>query len=299
MCRAFLSPWYINGGIHKKDKNDRPVFVGRANIGVVSLNLPMILAKSRRECTDFYDELDYYLELIKKLHLRTYDYLSQMPASTNPLAYCEGGFYGGHLNLSDKIEPVIRTFTASFGITALNELQELYNQKSIAEDGQFALEVMQHINEKIDEFKEKTGYLFALYGTPAESLCGKQVEQFRKEFGIVKNVSDRKYVSNSFHCHVTEDITPVQKQDLEFRFWNTMNGGKIQYVKYPLGYNISAMYSLIQRAMQMGFYEGCNMALSYCDDCGHQELEMDVCPVCGSKNLTKIERMNGLTFDER
>lgn len=72
-----------------------------------------------------------------------------------------------------------------------------------------------------------------------------------------------------------------------------MNGGKIQYVKYPLGYNISAMYSLIQRAMQMGFYEGCNMALSYCDDCGHQELEMDVCPVCGSHNLTKIERMNG------
>ena len=90
--------------------------------------------------------------------------------------------------------------TASFGITALNELQELYNGKSIAEDGQFALDVLKYINRKVNEFKEKDGYLYAIYGTPAESLCGLQVEQFRKMYGIVKGVSDRPYVSNSFHC---------------------------------------------------------------------------------------------------
>lgn len=105
--------------------------------------------------------------------------------------------------------------TASFGITALNELQELYNGKSIAEDGQFALDVLKYINRKVNEFKEKDGYLYAIYGTPAESLCGLQVEQFRKMYGIVKGVSDRPYVSNSFHCHVTEDVTPIEKQDLE------------------------------------------------------------------------------------
>lgn len=447
-CRAFLSPWYERGGTHPADKDDKPIFVGRFNIGVVSLHLPMILAKARQENKDFYDVLDYYLELIRKLHIRTYAYLGEMRASTNPLAYCEGGFLGGHLKPSDKIKPLLKPMTASFGITALNELQELYNGKSLVEDGTFAVEVMEYINAKINQFKEEDDILYALYGTPAENLClsgdtevntpfgmkrikdivagdivysynentkkveekqvltsqktqdhavvvkitltenksvictpnhpiaiakepsmdpfhwdnrfeyieakdlkkdqkviicgdvpyagtsdlykvvsveylqdlipvynievadnhnyfvggnegilvhncGLQIKQFREKYGVIPNVSDRPYVSNSFHCHVTEDITPIEKQDLEHRFWNTMNGGKIQYVKYPVNYNIEAIKTLVHRAMQMGYYEGVNLSLAYCDDCGHQELEMDVCPVCGSRNLTKIERMNG------
>ncbi len=292
-CRAFLSPWFERGGMEPADENDQPVFEGRFNIGAVSLHLPMIYAQSLKESKDFYELLDYYLNLIRKLHLRTYDYLGEMRASTNPLAYCEGGFYGGHLGLHDKIKPLLKSATASFGITALNELQQLYNKKSIAEDGRFALEVMEYINKRVNEFKKEDGVLYALYGTPAESLCGLQVQQFRKKFGIIENVSDREYVSNSFHCHVTEEITPIEKQDLEGRFWNLMNGGKIQYVKYPIDYNTDAIRSLIRRAMDLGFYEGVNLSLAYCDDCGHQELEMDVCPKCGSRNLTKIDRMNG------
>ena len=95
----------------------------------------------------------------------------------------------------------------------------------------------------------------------AENLCGLQVKQFRKEYGIIKNVSDRDYVSNSFHCHVTEDITPITKQNRE----------------------------------------GVNLALSYCDDCGYQAADIgDECPICGSKNLTKIDRMNGyLAYSRR
>lgn len=292
-CRAFLSPWYVKGGMNPADENDHPVFVGRFNIGVVSLHLPMILAKSRQESRDFYEVLDYYLELIRQLHIRTYAYLGEMRASTNPLAYCEGGFYGGHLGIHDKIKPLLKTATASFGITAFNELQQLYNGKSLVEDGQFAIEVLEHINEKINEYKKEDGNLYAIYATPAENLCGLQVKQFRKKYGIVENVSDREYVSNGFHCHVTEDITPIQKQDLEYRFWELSNGGKIQYVKYPIDYNTEAVKTLVRRAMDMGFYEGVNLSLAYCDDCGHQELEMDVCPKCGSRNLTKIERMNG------
>ena len=292
-CRAFLSPWYERGGMYPADDADRPVFVGRFNIGVVSLHLPMILAKSRQESRDFYEVLDYYLELIRKLHIRTYAYLGEMRASTNPLAYCEGGFYGGHLKYNEKIKPILKTATASFGITAFNELQRLYNGKSLVEDGQFALEVLEHINQKIEEFKKEDGHLYAIYATPAENLCGLQVKQFRKKYGIVENVSDREYVSNGFHCHVTEDITPIQKQDLEYRFWELSNGGKIQYVKYPISYNREAVKTLVRRAMDMGFYEGVNLSLAYCDDCGHEELDMDVCPVCGSRNLTKIDRMNG------
>lgn len=292
-CRAFLSPWYERGGMKPADENDKPIFVGRFNIGAVSLHLPMILAKARQENKDFYEVLDYYLEMIRNLHKRTYEYLGEMKASTNPLAYCEGGFYGGHLKYNEKIKPVLKSATASFGITALNELQQLYNKKSLVEDGQFALDVMKYINEKVSQFKEEDGLLYALYGTPAESLCYKQVHQFREKYGIIENVSDRLYVSNSFHCHVTEDITPIQKQDLEGRFWDTMNGGKIQYVKYPINYNTEAVKTLVERAMDKGFYEGVNLSLSYCDDCGHEELNMDVCPKCGSRNLTKIDRMNG------
>ncbi len=292
-CRAFLSPWFERGGMEPEDEHDTPVFVGRFNIGAISFNLPMIYALAQEENRDFFEVLDEYLELARQIHIKTYDYLGQMRASTNPLAYCEGGFYGGNLGLYDKIEPLLKSATASFGITALNELQRLYNGRSIAEDGAFSLKTLLYINDKVEEFKKEDGHLYAIYGTPAESLCGLQVRQFRKKFGIVKDVSDREYVSNSFHCHVSENITPIEKQDLEYRFWNLSNGGKIQYVRYPVGYNTEAIRTLVRRAMAMGFYEGVNLSLSYCDDCGHEELEMEVCPKCKSSNLTKIDRMNG------
>ena len=292
-CRAFLSPWYEKGGMEPADENDKAVFEGRFNLGVVSLHLPMILAKAQRESRDFYEVLDYYLEMIRNIHKRTYDYIGEMKASTNPLAYCEGGFLNGYLKPDEKIRSILKPMTLSFGITALNELQELYNKKSLVEDGKFAVDVMKYINKKITQFKHEDGLLYAIYGTPAESLCGLQVEQFRKMYGIVKGVSDREYVSNSFHCHVTEDITPIQKQDLENRFWNLFNGGKIQYVRYPINYNREAVVTLIRRAMKMGYYEGVNLALSYCEHCGYEELNMDMCPKCGSEDITKIDRMNG------
>ena len=156
-----------------------------------------------------------------------------------------------------------------------------------------------HTNEIFSELKDKHvenigEELTAWADTNDKEIARlKETEQFRKQYGIVRNVSDRPYVSNSFHCHVTEDITPIQKQDLEGRFWELCNGGKIQYVKYPINYNKEAVKTLVRRAMDKGFYEGVNLSLAYCDDCGHEELEMDVCPVCGSKNLTKIDRMNG------
>ena len=292
-CRAFLSPWYEKGGMELVDKNDKPVFVGRFNIGAISLHLPMILAKAREEQKDFYEVLDYYLEMIRRIHIRTYRYLAKRKASTNPLAYCQGGFYGGNLKPEEPIEPILKSSTASFGITALNELQVLYNGKSIVEDGSFALEVMKYINKKTTEFKKEDNILYAIYGTPAESLCGLQIKQFRKKYGIIPGVSSREYVSNSFHCGVWEDITGIEKQDLEDRFWELFKGGRIQYVRYNLSYNTKAMITYVERAMDKGFYEGVNLSLAYCNNCGHEELDMDVCPKCGSSDLTKIDRMNG------
>ena len=191
--------------------------------------------------------------------------------------FCEGGAYGGHLDPHEKIKSILKPMTASFGFTALNELEQLYHKKSIREDGSFALEVMKYINNKAEQFKKEDDILYAIYAVPAESLCSLQVEQFRKKYGIIENVSDREYVSNSFHCHVSEDITPIQKQDLEERFWNLSNGGKIQYCKYPIDYNKTAIKTLVRRAMDMGFYEGVNLSLAYCEECGFEQLDMDIC----------------------
>jgi ribonucleoside-triphosphate reductase len=298
-CRAFLSPWYERGGMEPADEEDTPVFVGRFNIGVVSLHLPLIYAEAERQSKDFFELLDYYLNMIRNIHIRTYKKLAEMPAHRDPLGFCEGGLYGGHLRFDQKLKdnPVIlQSATASFGITALNELQMLHNGKSIREDGEFALETMRYINDKVAEFKKEDHHLYAIYGTPAESLCGLQVQQFRAAFGIVEGVSDREYVSNSFHCHVTEQMSPIEKQDKEARFWDLCNGGKIQYVKYPNSYNRNAIRTLVTRAMHLGLYEGVNLALSYCNQCGHQSQDIEDnerCPVCGSTDLTKIDRMNG------
>lgn len=290
-CRAFLSPWYERGGMYPADENDKAVFEGRFNLGVVSLHLPMILAKARKESKDFYEVLHYYLELIRGLHQRTYDYIGELRASVNPVAFCEGGLYGGYLKPTDKIKSILPPMTMSYGFTALNELQRLYNGKSIREDGEFALEVMQYINDYLNIIKREDNILYAIYGTPAESLCGLQVEQFRKIYGIIENVSDRPYVSNSFHCHVSEDMSPIEKQDKEERFWNLSNGGKIQYCRYNLGYNKEAIKTLVLRAMDKGFYEGVNLAMCYCEDCGYQQVDMDICPICGSTMITKIDRI--------
>ena len=99
-------------------------------------------------------------------------------------------------------------------------------------------------------------------------------------------------------CHVSENMSPIEKQDKEERFWGLFNGGKIQYVRYNLDYNIEAMKTLILRAMDKGFYEVVNLAMCYCEDCGYQQLEMNICPECGSSMITKIDRMNGLTAQQ-
>ena len=293
-CRAFLSPWYERGGMYPADDDDKVVYEGRFNLGVVSLNLPMIYQQAKQQNKDFFENLDYYLEVIRQFHLRTIEYIGHIKAIRNPSGFCYGGLYGGHLKPNEEIAPVLKSATVSFGITALNELEVLASGESIYKNGEFALETLNYINEKITQFKNEDHVLYAIYGTPAEKLCGLQVKKFRESFGVIEGVSDREYFSNSFHCHVTEDITPIQKQNSEYRFWEKCNGGKIQYCRYHLDYNTKAIETLVERAMDMGLYEGINLSLNFCDDCGYEAVDLEGrCPKCGGYHITTIDRMNG------
>lgn len=293
-CRAQLSPWFIKGGMNPADDTDIPVFIGRHNLGAITLHFPMIVAKAKEEKKDFFEVLEYYMDLVRGIHKKTYKYLSHKKAGTNPLGFCQGGFLNGYLDPDQEIgEDFLRPMTMSFGIIALNEASVLQTGKSISEDNSFALSIMKYINEYIAKYKKIDNILYAAYGVPGETLCIKQVQQFRKKYGIIKDVSDHEYTTNSFHCCVRDNITPIEKQDIEYPLFHLCTGGNIQYCRYPIQYNIEAIKTLVRRAMKMGFYEGVNLQLNTCADCGEQFIDRDTCPKCNSENIIRVERMNG------
>lgn len=300
-CRANLSPWYERGGQEPADDNDRPVYAGRLNCGALALNFPMIVKKAQDEGKDFYEVLTYYLDLCRKIHIRTLEYLAHKKAGINPLGFCEGGFYGGHFKENEEIgREFFRPMTVSFGITALNEATMMYKGKSLYEDkAQFAEEVLRFVNDYANKYKKEDGILYAIYGVPAESLSSLQVEQFRKKYGIIKGVSDRKYMSNSFHVHVSEDITPMEKMDAEYKCFHLCNGGNIIYNRFGSDYNTEAYVTLIREAMKRGYYYGCNISKNYCCTCGAEFLDNDKCPKCGSSDLVRISRVCGYLGLER
>lgn len=285
-CRAYLSDF--------KNKDGESIFTSRANIGAVALNLPMIWKESNG--VNFYKDLDYYLEMIRNMHKKRYEVLAKTKCSSNPMAFCQGGLYNGNKKPTDDIGyDIVESFTASFGITALNELNVLSEGKPLHEsDRRFVNEVMDYINGKVKSFKKEDGYLYAIYYVPAESLCGTQLKQFRKRYGIIEQVSDREYFSNGFHIHVSADITPFEKQDMEYELFHKGNGGHIQYCRYNNPENLEAIKNTVLRAMDYGFYEGVNFDLHVCESCGYRpKNEVTTCPECSSKNITTLSRTCG------
>ena len=293
-CRAQTSPWFERGGMEPADENDKPIYDGRFNMGAISLHFAMIAAKAKKEDKDFFEVFETYLDMARQIHLRTFEYLSHKKAGINPLGFCQGGFYNGNKDPDEELgEDFLRPMTMSFGIMGLNEASVLWTGKAIHEDNTWAIKVMQFINDYANKWKKLDNILYAIYGTPGESLCHTQIQQFRKKFGIIKGVSDHEYTTNSFHCPVYADITPIQKQDVEYPMFHLCNGGNIQYCRFTSHYNIEAFKTLTRRAMKLGFYYGNNQQLDWCEECGHTFIDSDTCPACGSNKITRIERMNG------
>lgn len=282
-CRAYLTEWH--------DKNGKAITIGRCNIGAVSLNLPLIWQVSKKEDKGFFYVLKDRMEVIREFFKKRYDAIRHTKACTNPMCFTQGGLYGGNLKPEDEIGSLTEYMTASFGITALNELSILATGKTLKEDSKFANIVVDFINENIEDFKKEDGYLYALYGTPAESLCGTQAKQYREYTGD-NQFGD--YFTNSFHLHVSEDVTPFEKQDKEYELFHKCNGGHIQYVRLDNPNNFNAVKTLIERGMSMGFYQGVNFDAAYCEDCGSHSTNVgNTCPHCGSHNLSIISRVCG------
>ena len=298
-CRAYLSPWANEKGEY--------ITIGRCNIGAVSLNIPLILRITQKEHPDdwqaqFWPALDERLEVIREFLKKRYDVVRHQICSSNPLAFTQGGFYEGHKNPDDEVGDLVRYMTASFGITALDQASYLWCGKRLAEDQDFSTQVLKHIQEKINEYKHEDGYLYAIYGTPAESLCATQAKQYDewcKKEGV-ENVFrgsehySPDYFTNSFHCNVSEDITPFEKQDKEFTNFHIAAGGHIQYVRVDNPENLDALKAVVERGMQLGFYQGVNFDAVYCNDCGeHSSNSLGKCPKCGSRNISVISRVCG------
>lgn len=289
-CRAYLSHW-------EDPITHKAVTVGRCNIGAVSLNIPIIMAVAKQEYgnewkSKFWTLLESRLETVREFLCKRYKFISKTKASTNPLAFTQGGFYNGYLQPNDCIGKLTEYMTASFGITALNESTILWNGKTLYEDNsQFANKVIDFIIDKVNKYKKEDGHLYALYGTPAESLCGKQAKQYRDFTG---DNTFGEYFTNSFHCHVSADITPIEKQDAEWQVFHKVAGGHIQYVRVDNPENLEALKAIIVRGMNKGFYQGVNFDSSHCNDCGYDyQNGTNVCPKCHSTNVTTISRVCG------
>lgn len=282
-CRAYLTEWH--------DKNGKAITIGRCNIGAVSLNLPLIWQVAKKENKDFFDVLSDRMEVIREFFKKRYDLIRHTKACTNPMAFMQGGFYKGNLKADDEIGDLVNYMTASFGVTALNELNILGSGKTLYQDPWFARTVLKRINDKVEQFKKEDGYLYAVYGTPAENLCGVQAKQYADYTG---DHQFGEYFTNSFHMHVNENITPFEKQDAEYKMFHMCNGGHIQYVRVTNPENLQALKALILRGMEKGFYQGINFDSAYCEDCGkHSTNVMNKCPHCGSTNLSVISRVCG------
>lgn len=282
-CRAYLTEWH--------DKEGKAITVGRCNIGAVSLNLPLIWQVAKNENKNFFNVLSDRMEVIREFFKKRYDIIRHTKACTNPMAFMQGGFYKGNLKADDEIGDLVNYMTASFGVTALNELNILATGKTLYQDPWFAEGVLKHINDKVEQFKKEDGYLYAIYGTPAENLCGVQAKQYAEYTG---DNQFGEYFTNSFHMHVSEPITPFEKQDAEYKMFHMCNGGHIQYVRVTNPENLQALKALILRGMEKGFYQGINFDSAYCEDCGkHSTNVMNKCPHCGSTNLSIISRVCG------
>ena len=300
-CRAFLSPWFIDG---------EPVFYGRGNLGVQTVNLPFIALEAKRDNRDFFEVLDEYLDLCRRMGEIRYNKLKGVKAEVCPILWQYGAI--SRLNANDDIIDVIdkKGFTVTLGYSGIYETTKVIKGVShTTEEGhEFALKLITHLEDKCKEWKANNPHTrWALYGTPQESTTDFFCKAIRKEFGEVEDVTDKGFITNSYHVDVREEIDAFSKFTFEATLQDHSLGGAVSYCEtYSMQKNPEALLQVVQHIYENIMYGEINFESDTCGVCGLKGVMEYVdgkwtCPQCGNndiKQMSVCRRVCGYLSDD-
>ena len=305
-CRSFLTPDRFSeekGNISraKNFKEGKHKYYGRFNQGVVTINLVDVACSSGKDFDKFWEILDERLELCHRALRCRHDRLLGTTADIAPILFRHGAI--ARLDKGEKIDPLLYDgySTISLGYAGLNEMCYYMTGKShtTPEGEEFAISVMQRLNDKTTEWKKAENIDYSVYGTPIESTTYKFAKCLQRRFGIIEGVTDKNYITNSYHIHVREKISAFDKLKFESKFQKLSPGGAISYVEVPdMTNNIDAVLDIIQYIYENIMYAEINSKSDYCMECGYDgeiEIVNDKsgkliwrCPNCGNTNQDKM-----------
>lgn len=304
-CRSFLTPDRSGNGFNnvaraKNYEPNKPKYYGRFNQGVVTINLPDVALSAGRDMDKFWKIFDERLELCHRALRARHDRLKGTLSDAAPILWQYGAL--ARLDKGEVIDPLLYGgySTISLGYAGLYECVKAMTGHSHTdkEATPFALQVMQHMNDKCTEWKEAENIDYSLYGTPLESTTYKFAKALQRRFGVIPGITDKGYITNSYHVHVAEEIDAFQKLQFESEFQRLSPGGAISYVEVPnMQDNIEAVLSVMQFIYDHIMYAELNTKSDFCQECGYdgeiQIVEEDgklvwECPHCGNRDQTKM-----------
>ncbi len=292
-CRSFLTVYH--------DEEGKPKFYGRFNQGVVTLNLVDVACSSGGDMDKFWSIMEERLELCKRALMCRHNRLKGTPSDVAPILWQNGAL--ARLKKGETIDKLLYGgySTISLGYAGLCECTYYMTGKSHTdpEATPFALQVMHHLNDTCKKWAKETNIDFSLYGTPLESTTYKFAKCLQKRFGIIPHVTDKNYITNSYHIHVTEDINAFDKLTFESQFQELSPGGAISYVEVPnMENNIDAVLAVMQHIYENIMYAELNTKSDYCQECDyHGEIQIVEdpdgklvweCPNCGCRDQRKL-----------
>lgn len=292
-CRSFLTP-YIDG-------NGNPKYYGRFNQGVVTINLVDVACSSKKDINKFWEIFNERLELCRRALMCRHERLLNTPSDVAPILWQYGAL--ARLHKGETINKLLFNgySTISLGYAGLCECTKYMTGKSHTENEgtQFALNVMQHLNDTCKKWAKETNIDFSIYGTPLESTTYKFAKCLQKRFGLIKDITDRNYITNSYHVHVTEEIDAFSKLTFESKFQKLSPGGAVSYVEVPnMQNNIEAVLAIMKHIYENIMYAELNTKSDYCCECGYEgEIQIVTdkdgkliwqCPNCNNTNQDQM-----------
>lgn len=303
-CRSFLTPDKSGNGFNNVanalDYDGKPKYYGRFNQGVVTINLPDVALSSGKDFDKFWEIFDERLELCHKALRCRHERLKGTPSDVAPILWQYGAL--ARLKKGETIDKLLvgGYSTISLGYAGLYECVKYMTGHSHTDDDAkpFALSVMQYMNDKCEKWKKEENIDYSVYGTPLESTTYKFAKALQRRFGIIKDVTDHGYITNSYHVNVREEIDAFKKLEFESEFQRLSPGGAISYIEVPnMKGNLKALTSIVQFIYENIMYAEINTKSDYCQVCGYdgeiQIVEDDgklvwQCPNCGNRDQDKM-----------